>query len=102
MTTFYVLPSRDELGERLRAMVGPLLPGIGVDAESCRAAMERLLWGAAQRREGIAVFRDDLSEPDATGRELAARVVKDCGAEPGDRILTVEADKIRGTGRAAA
>ncbi len=80
MATFYVLPPRACLDDALAAVLGKLLPGLPVPADTWDRFADHFA------PPGVyLVSRDDL--PDAT--PLPAALADGFGAEPGDRVVEV-------------
>jgi hypothetical protein len=93
MATFYLLPPRACLEQALADVLGRLLPGLPLPAESWEAVAERVGAAAGWPADVFLVPRDDLPEGEPAGAALAAAF----GAEPGDRVVEVAAG--RGTAR---
>jgi len=85
MSTFYLLPPRPLLGERLAGFLQTFLPGLDWDIAR-RAELIDLLDSAALAHTDVyLVYRDDLP-----AGELPARALADgFGAAPGDEVVEV-------------
>jgi hypothetical protein len=83
VSTFYLLPSRAELGGRFAAYLNEQFPGLEWPASSWAGLAETLAAVAAERPEVYAVFRDDL--PD--GEDLARALADGFGAGRGDVVI---------------
>ena len=85
MATFYVLPSRQQLGERFNAWLAGLLPGAAWPRGDWPQLAESLV-GTLQDRPGVhLVFCEDGDER----LPLPAMLARDFGAEPGDEVVEV-------------
>jgi hypothetical protein len=85
MATFYLLPPRPFLAERLAGFLQALLPGLDWDADA-RAGLADVVGTVASGRPGVyLVFREDLP----AGEPPARALVDGCGAEPGDEVVEV-------------
>jgi hypothetical protein len=85
MATFYLLPPRASLESALSELLGRVLPGLPVPAETWEAVVERLGELAGWPSDVFLVPRDDLSGDAGAAEELAAAF----GAEPGDRVVEI-------------
>lgn len=83
MATFYVLPPRECLNRSAAEMLGRLLPGLPLPADTWDAVAESVAGGWPA--DVYLVPRDDLPEGEPVGDSLAACF----GAEPGDRVVEV-------------
>jgi hypothetical protein len=91
MATFYVLPPRAWLGQRLAASLGLHLPELqqaGSFWTDLADAVER----ACRHDDAYVVYREELPEDE----EVARAVIEGFGAEPGDGVIEIL------TGQAAA
>ena len=85
MSTFYLLPPRPVLGERLAGFLQNLLPGLDWDT-SARADLAGALTAAAAEQDNVfVVHREDLPEGEPPARALADGF----GAAPGDEVVEV-------------
>jgi hypothetical protein len=85
MSTFYLLPPRPVLGERLAGLLHDLFPGLDWDT-TARANLAEALAAAATGRNGVFVaYREDLPEGEPAARALADGY----GAEAGDEVVEV-------------
>ena len=85
MATFYLLPPRAALEQSLAEVLGRLLPGLPLPADSWDFVTERLGTAAHWPDDLFLVPRDDLPEGESLGNALAAAY----GAEQGDRVVEV-------------
>jgi hypothetical protein len=81
MATFYLLPPRELLERTLGELLGKLLPGLPLPADTWSALAEHLAAGWA---EVFLVPRDELPDGDPVGA-----LVDGYGAEPGDRVVEI-------------
>ena len=91
MATFYVLPPRSQLEESLTGLLGKLLPGLPLPVDAWDAVTDRLAEIAAWPHDVFLVPRDDL----APGETAAESLTMHFGAEPGDRVIEVNANGSR-------
>ena len=85
MATFYVLPSRQQLGERFNEWLATLLPGTAWPRGEWPQLAESLV-GTLQGQTGAyLVFREDGDDR----LPLSAMLARDFGAEPGDDVIEV-------------
>jgi hypothetical protein len=89
MASFYVLPPRECLEQALSEALGQLLPGLPLPVDSWDLIADRLGSAAHWPEDVYLVPRDDLPEGVAIGEALAAAF----GAEPGDRVVEINARK---------
>lgn len=82
MSTFYLLPARDELGRRVAAGVQMWFPGVVLDPQQLA---ESLVASAEESSGVIALFGDEL--PDYLGSQLQELLEDAFGAEPGDQVI---------------
>lgn len=87
MATFYVLPPRVCLEEKLAALLGQLLPGLPVPVDSWEAVADRLASIGRWPDDVYLVPRDDIP----FGESVADALQECFGAEPGDRVIEVNA-----------
>jgi hypothetical protein len=85
MATFYLLPPRACLEQALGEVLGRLLPGLPLPADSWDVVTDRVGSAASWPVDVFLVPRDDLPEGEPVGGALAAAF----GAEPGDRVVEV-------------
>jgi hypothetical protein len=85
MATFYLLPSRVFLEQALGDLLGKLLPGLPLPAETWDAVTERLAAAAQWSGDVFLIPRDDLPDGERLGESLASAF----GAEAGDRVVDV-------------
>jgi hypothetical protein len=84
MATFYLLPSRPFLGQRLSEFLENLFPGMAFLSDDWPDLAERL--ALAYAHTGVyVVFREDLSHDD----DLEETLKQDLGAEGGDEVYEV-------------
>jgi len=85
MSTFYLLPPRTVLGERLAGFLNGLLPGLDWTL-AARADLTLALESAlSDRRDVFIVYREDLPE----GEHPAEALTSAYGAEVGDEVVEV-------------
>jgi hypothetical protein len=84
MSTFYLLPPRALLADRLADCLQGLLPGIGLDV-SCRQRLCARLCEAVEAPDVYLVHREDLPEGESPARAL----VEGYGAAAGDEVVEV-------------
>src|SRR5262245_5142733 len=87
MSTFYVMPSRPLLGRLFGEFLSSLFPGLEWNECDWSDLGEALGAAARFQPEVYVLFREDL----AYEEDIAACLVRDFGAEPGDQIIDVEA-----------
>ena len=84
MSTFYILPPRPLLGERVAAFLNDLFPGLSLNAAGCTELTEHLSDAAAGQPDVYVIYREDLAD-DATPEALC----NGYGAEDGDEVVEV-------------
>lgn len=85
MATFYVLPSRHQLGQRCNEWLATLLPGVAWPRGDWPQLAEAFV-SAVQDRPGVfVVFREDGDER----LPLRSMLARDFGAEPGDDVVEI-------------
>jgi hypothetical protein len=85
MSTFYLLPPRPVLGERLAGFLQAILPGLDWDS-GMRANLAEAVGAAATAHPDVyVVYREDLPEGQVPARALADAF----GAEAGDEVVEV-------------
>jgi hypothetical protein len=94
MTTFYLLPPRPTVADRLAATAAGCFPGLAWPLSGA-AELLGVVEQAAEAAGACVVFRDDL--PDGEPAETA--LLHGFGAAPGDRVVEV---RFCGPGPAAA
>jgi hypothetical protein len=87
VSTFYLLPPRPLLGQRLADYLAHLLPGMKWSAEIGAELAEAVAEAAARQPNVFLVHREDLPE----GEDKARALVEGFGAEPGDEVIEVRA-----------
>jgi hypothetical protein len=85
MATFYLLPPRACLEECVTELLGRLLPGLPLPAETWDALVGHFAAAAGWPDDIFLIPRDDL--PD--GEPIPAALAAGFGAEPGDRVVEV-------------
>ena len=85
MSTFYLLPPRPLLAERLADYLQSLLPGLTWTVDAGADLAEALAAAVARRPDVYLVHREDLPEGESPARALADGY----GAEPGDEVVEV-------------
>ncbi len=87
MSTFYLLPPRPVLGERLAGFLQSILPGLDWDT-STRIDLAETVDAAVSRHANVfVVYRDELPEGEPPVRALADGF----GAAAGDEVVEVRA-----------
>lgn len=86
MSTFYVLPTRQTLGESIARVLEPLLPGLDLDSAICAEFLDEFLSRRGIDRNSFIVWRDDLDDE----RDPRTELISDYGAGPGDRIVRAD------------
>jgi hypothetical protein len=85
MSTFYLLPPRGVVGDRLADALSALLPGLGLDVAGRTHLAELVLEAFRERPDVFLVTRDDLP-----GGEVPERALIDgYGATTGDEVVEV-------------
>jgi hypothetical protein len=84
MSTFYLLPPRPVLGERLAGFLQGILPGLDWDTPT-RAHLAEAVMAAAVHPDVFVVYREDLPPGESPARALADGF----GAETGDEVIEV-------------
>ena len=85
MATFYLLPPRPVLGERLAGFLQSILPGLDWNTTTRAALAETVATAAAEQENVFVVYREDLPAGEAPARALTDGY----GAEPGDEVIEV-------------
>jgi hypothetical protein len=85
MTSFYLLPPRSYLGQRLAIVLRGLFPGQEWSRGDWADLAEGLAAAFAKTENSFVLFSDDVAE-DAPLDEVLQR---DFGAQPGDEIVSV-------------
>jgi hypothetical protein len=85
MATFYLLPSRQALGQRFGDFLSAVFPGLSWKRGAWTDLAETLGSAAGSHAGVYVVFREDLADEHAPEESLA----RDFGAEPGDDIIEV-------------
>ena len=85
MSTFYLLPPRRLLGQRLARQLGTLLPGIDSRLIDVSRLADLLDSALAHLPDVYLIYREDL--PD--GEDAASALKHGFGAEPGDEVIEV-------------
>ncbi|HVS36071.1 MAG TPA: hypothetical protein VMS17_10865 [Gemmataceae bacterium] len=96
MSTFYVLPPRPVLGDRLAAFLHAFLPGMDWDAAARSALADALAALAVGETDAFLIFRDDL--PD--GERVVQALLDGYGAGDDDEVVEVRLDGRAGEARA--
>jgi hypothetical protein len=96
VSTFYVLPPRSLLGDRLADLLRGFLPGLDWDVAARQELAELVLEAALCGADAYAVLREDLAAGEGgrnapgPGTESLVEVLRDgYGAEPGDEVVEV-------------
>ncbi len=85
MATFYVLPSRPQLGQRFAELLAGLFPGTAWPREDWQDLAEALGAAAMSQPDVYVVFAEDL--PGEQSLELG--LMERFGAEPGDDVVEI-------------
>lgn len=85
MSTFYLLPARSVLADRLADSLQGLLPGLDWNVEARHRLAELVGQTLAMRSDVYIVHRDDLPNHEPPERAL----VDGFGANPGDEIVEI-------------
>src|SRR5205814_6970269 len=85
MATFYVLPSRPQLGQRFAELLAGLFPGTAWPREDWQDLAEALGAAAVRRPDIYVVFAEDLP----ADQPLEPGLIDRFGAEPGDEVVEV-------------
>jgi hypothetical protein len=85
VSTFYLLPPRAQMGERLAAYLQTCFPGLDWPARAWSELGELLATTVGDRPDVYVVYRDDLSD----GDDVGAALVNGFGAEPGDEVVEI-------------
>jgi hypothetical protein len=85
MATFYVLPSRDQLGERCGELLGSMFPGIRHTPWDWPDLAESLVGLIEDQADAHVVFREDFDD----GLSVRDSLLRDFGAELSDEIIEV-------------
>lgn len=85
MATFYLLPPRESLNDAVTEVLGRLLPGLPLPADTWEAVADRLAESDAWPADVFLIPRDDLPLDESPDESL----IKAFGAEPGDRVIEV-------------
>jgi hypothetical protein len=87
VSTFYLLPPRSVLGERLASFLHAILPGLDWDTAT-RSNLADAIEAAASVHENVyVVYREDLP----AGEHPALSLTEGYGAEIGDEVVEVRA-----------
>jgi hypothetical protein len=93
MSTFYVLPPRLVIGDRLAAFLQTFLPGIDWDVAGRVALADAAAEATVSETAAFVVFRDDLPFGERVGQAL----IDGFGADADDEVVEVRLE-----GRTAA
>ena len=91
MSTFYVLPTRQTLGDSLARLLNPLLPGLELTATVCADMLDEFLSERGMSRNSFVVWADDLNDE----QDPRAELVREYGAATGDRIVRADPSQNR-------
>lgn len=86
MSTFYLMPSRPQLGERFAGYLNALFPGLEWAPPDWSELAEMLTGLAAQRSDVFIVYREDLPGDEDT----ASALVDAFGAATGDEVIEIQ------------
>lgn len=85
VSTFYLLPPRAYLGQRLATSLGPIFPFLELTSPAWAALADAVGQAAAAQPDVFVVYRDELPHGEDATRALADGY----GAETGDMIVEV-------------
>jgi hypothetical protein len=85
MATFYVLPPRPLVGQRLLDHLQPLFPGLAWAGHFGVVLVEALAAAACEHPDVYVVYREELPG----GEEVGQALRDGFGAEPGDTVVEV-------------
>jgi hypothetical protein len=85
MSTFYLLPPRPLLGDRLAGFLHGLLPGLDWDGATRLNLTEAIVAAAEVHDDVFVVYREELPPDEPTPQALA----NGFGAEAGDVVVEV-------------
>lgn len=86
MSTFYLLPSRPQLGERFASFLNTLFPGLDWSSVRWADLADALGSAAIQDPDVYVVFREELPE----GEDPATALTDGFGAVSGDEVVEVK------------
>ena len=89
MSTFYLLPPRPVLGDRLALFLHGVLPGLDWDAATRVNLAEAVSAAAEAHPDVFVVYRDELPPEESTDEALAHGF----GAAHGDEVVEVRAGR---------
>lgn len=95
MSTFYLLPSRPQLGEYFAAYLRMWFPGIDWQSRAWPHLAETLGGMAGDQPDVYVIYREDLPE----GEEPAQALLDGFGAEAGDEVVEIVPEAERLTAR---
>jgi hypothetical protein len=84
MATFYVIPSRPQLGERFAGYLQKHFPGLNCPTAAWGELADSLV-DAIHQSDVFVVYREELPE----GEELTQALAEGFGAEPGDQVVEI-------------
>jgi hypothetical protein len=85
MSTFYLLPTRATVGDRIADLIAPLVPGLALDVAGRTRLAEQLLEALCDVPDVFIVPRDELPHGEAPERAL----IDGFGALAGDEVVEV-------------
>jgi hypothetical protein len=85
VSTFYLLPPRPFLGERIADYLRPLFPGLDWSRSDQLDLVDAVGTAAAQHPDVYVVYREELPE----GEDLTRVLMDGFGAQAGDQIIEV-------------
>jgi hypothetical protein len=92
MSTFYLLPPRALLADRLADSLHRLLPGLDWSASARRRLVDWLTDGVVAQPDVFLVPREDLP----TGEPVEQSLIAGFGAEVGDEVIEVRSPSTTG------
>lgn len=91
MSTFYLLPSRPELGEGFAGYLSGVFPGLTWSRTTWAPLAEALVEIAARQPDVFIVYRQELPEGDDTSTALGDGF----GATAGDEVVEIQDGSIQ-------
>jgi hypothetical protein len=85
VSTFYVLPSRPQLGERFARFLQSLFPGLDWDSTTWEELADTLTAAVVQRPDVFVVHQEELP----LGGSLAELLADGFGAVEGDQVIEI-------------
>ncbi len=89
MSTFYLLPTRPELGERFASLLNAAYPGLAWPKKSWSQLAEAIGEIASQQPDVFVVYREELP----AGADTTAALGDGFGAASGDEVIEAATGK---------